>query len=102
MPKGVRIGSILRDEKMWIAGAGDQVEIGDRITILRDGERIGTWDLAEISEQDIVTAMAGKELAEQNGWFMTRQFENEANPDMHARTTAREIVEDREGLEILQ
>jgi cysteine synthase len=35
-----------------------------------------------------------QELAKQNGWFLTRQFENEANPDMHARTTAREIVED--------
>src|SRR6188474_1911107 len=23
------------------------------------------------------------ELAETHGWFMTRQFENEANPDMH-------------------
>jgi len=30
-----------------------------------------------------------KELAEKNGWFMTRQFENEANPDVHSRTTAR-------------
>src|SRR5438874_325829 len=33
------------------------------------------------------------ELAKKNGWFMTRQFENEANADMHSRTTAREIVE---------
>src|SRR5436190_18458095 len=37
------------------------------------------------------------ELAEKNGWFMTRQFENEANPDMHSRTTAREIVNDFAG-----
>jgi cysteine synthase A len=35
-----------------------------------------------------------KELAKTNGWFLTRQFENEANPDMHSRTTAREIVND--------
>jgi cysteine synthase A len=34
------------------------------------------------------------ELAETHGWFYTRQFENEANPDMHSRTTAREIVDD--------
>ncbi|SMF21778.1 cysteine synthase A [Alteromonadaceae bacterium Bs31] len=33
-----------------------------------------------------------KELAEKNGWFLARQFENEANPDMHSRTTAREIM----------
>ena len=37
------------------------------------------------------------ELARKNGWFMTRQFENEANADMHSRTTAREIVNDFKG-----
>jgi cysteine synthase A len=37
------------------------------------------------------------ELAKQHGWFMTRQFENEANPDIHSRTTAREILEDFAG-----
>ena len=34
------------------------------------------------------------ELAATHGWFLTRQFENEANPDMHSRTTAREILAD--------
>ncbi len=38
-----------------------------------------------------------EELAAAHGWFMTRQFENEANPDMHSRTTAREIVDDFAG-----
>ncbi len=37
------------------------------------------------------------ELAKANGWFMTRQFENEANPDFHSRTTAREIIDDFAG-----
>ena len=37
------------------------------------------------------------ELAEAHGWFMTRQFENEANPDFHSRTTAREIIDDFAG-----
>ena len=37
------------------------------------------------------------ELAATHGWFLTRQFENEANADMHSRTTAREIVEDFKG-----
>jgi cysteine synthase A len=36
------------------------------------------------------------ELAEKHGWFLTRQFENEANADMHSRTTAREILDDFE------
>ena len=35
--------------------------------------------------------------ARPHGWFYTRQFENEANPDMHSRTTAREIIEDFAG-----
>src|SRR5262250_3177468 len=34
------------------------------------------------------------ELAKERGWFLTRQFENEANPDYHSRTTAVEILQD--------
>jgi cysteine synthase A len=45
------------------------------------------------------TGMVDKavELAQKHGWFMTRQFENEANADMHSRTTAREIIDDFSG-----
>jgi cysteine synthase A len=38
-----------------------------------------------------------EELAEKHGWFYTRQFENEANADMHSRTTAKEILDDFKG-----
>ena len=40
------------------------------------------------------TGMLAKaaELAEQHGWFLVRQFENEANADAHTRTTAPEIL----------
>jgi cysteine synthase A len=37
------------------------------------------------------------ELAEKHGWFLCRQFENEANADMHSRTTAPEILRDFDG-----
>ena len=37
------------------------------------------------------------ELAQKHGWFLTRQFENEANADMHSRTTAQEILADFKG-----
>ena len=42
------------------------------------------------------TGMLAKavELAETHGWFLCRQFENEANADAHSRTTAREILAD--------
>ena len=33
------------------------------------------------------------ELAAEHGWFLVRQFENEANADAHAKTTAPEILE---------
>jgi len=37
------------------------------------------------------------ELAEAHGWFLCRQFDNEANADIHSRTTAREILDDFAG-----
>ena len=37
------------------------------------------------------------ELAKKNGWFLARQFENEANADYHSATTAQEILRDFEG-----
>ena len=37
------------------------------------------------------------ELAGKHGWFLCRQFENEANADAHARTTAPEILADFAG-----
>ncbi|WIO75042.1 cysteine synthase A [Porticoccaceae bacterium LTM1] len=35
-----------------------------------------------------------EELAEKNGWFLARQFENEANPAYHRNTTGPEILRD--------
>jgi cysteine synthase A len=37
------------------------------------------------------------ELAEKHGWFLCRQFENEANANAHSKTTAPEILADFEG-----
>ena len=45
------------------------------------------------------TGMISKtqELAAKHGWFMPRQFENEANAEMHSRTTAPELLADLKG-----
>jgi cysteine synthase A len=45
------------------------------------------------------TGMLAKavELAETHGWYLARQFENEANADVHTRTTAQEILADFAG-----
>ena len=48
------------------------------------------------------TGMLNKavELAERHGWFLCRQFENEANADVHTRTTTQEILADLAGLRL--
>ena len=46
------------------------------------------------AERGVGMVNKANELAAAHGWFLTHQFENEANADMHSRTTAREIVED--------
>ena len=37
------------------------------------------------------------ELAKKHGWFLARQFENEANPAYHRNTTGPEILSDFAG-----
>ena len=56
--------------------------LGARVVLTPAAEK-GTGMLAKAAE-----------LAETHGWFLCRQFENEANADVHSRTTAREILED--------
>jgi cysteine synthase len=37
------------------------------------------------------------QLAETHGWYLCRQFDNEANADVHSRTTAQELIADFAG-----
>src|SRR5690242_4349804 len=53
--------------------------------------------LTPAAERAVGMVNKAVELAQTHGWFLTRQFENEANADMHSRTTAREILADFEG-----
>lgn len=50
--------------------------------------------LTPASEKGTGMVEKARELAAAHGWFWTRQFENEANADIHSRTTAREILRD--------
>ena len=56
--------------------------------------------LTPAAEKGMGMVSKAAELAEKNGWFMTRQFENEANADMHSRTTAQEILADFDGVKL--
>jgi cysteine synthase A len=48
--------------------------------------------LTPASEKGSGMVAKAEELAAKHGWFLCRQFENEAGPDIHSRTTAREIL----------
>jgi cysteine synthase A len=50
--------------------------------------------LTPAAEKGIGMVAKAMELAETHGWFLSRQFENEANVDVHSRTTAVEILDD--------
>jgi cysteine synthase A len=50
--------------------------------------------LTPASEKGSGMLAKARELAATHGWFLARQFENEAGPDIHSRTTAQEILAD--------
>ncbi|MCA8879278.1 MAG: pyridoxal-phosphate dependent enzyme [Rhodobacteraceae bacterium] len=50
--------------------------------------------LTPASEKGTGMVAKAKELAETHGWFLTRQFDNPANAEVHERTTAAEILAD--------
>ncbi|MCF7980865.1 MAG: cysteine synthase A [Pseudomonadales bacterium] len=50
--------------------------------------------LTPASEKGTGMLTKAMELAETHGYFLCRQFENEANADVHSRTTAQEIIND--------
>ena len=50
--------------------------------------------LTPASEKGTGMTKKAEELAAKHGWFMTNQFDNPANADVHYRTTAQEILED--------
>ncbi len=43
---------------------GQVYEISDRITVLRNGKLVGTFDTASISRVDLISKMIGRSLAE--------------------------------------
>ncbi len=53
--------------------------------------------LTSAAERGTGMVRKAKELAEKHGWFLARQFENEANPAYHRSTTGPEILRDFAG-----
>jgi ABC-type sugar transport system ATPase subunit len=54
---------------IYISHRLDEVhEIGDRVTVLRDGEYIGLWDVGEVNLDFLITQMVGRTLDEKFPW----------------------------------
>ena len=53
--------------------------------------------LTPAAERGTGMVKKAEELAEKHGWFLARQFENEANPEYHRHTTGPEILMDFAG-----
>ena len=53
--------------------------------------------LTPAAERGTGMVKKAQELAAKHGWFLARQFENEANPAYHAQTTGPEILRDFAG-----
>ena len=53
--------------------------------------------LTPAAERGSGMVRVARKLAEKHGWFMTEQFDNEANPTYHRNTTGPEIVRDFAG-----
>ena len=79
LPKRVRVGSICRGEKTWIAGAMDAIEIGDRITLIgrrEDVEKVHESIQKErVAKQGVVIA-GGGETGPRGGLSARRERDN--------------------------
>ncbi len=53
--------------------------------------------LTSAAERGSGMVKTAEDLAEKNGWFLARQFDNPANPEFHRNTTAPEILSDFAG-----
>ena len=87
LPAAVRIGSIYREDSLWIAGADDIIQVGDRITLIGRREDIdevrGLFQHGNIPKQDVVIAGGGE-----TGYHLARTLEGERFRIMVMETSA--------------
>jgi cysteine synthase len=75
----------------YVAVMADSFSIERRKIMRMLGARV---ILTPAAERGTGMVRRAAELAEKHGWFLTRQFDNEANPAYHRQTTGPEIVQD--------
>lgn len=68
----------LKEEGIGVVYISHRLEevkaIGDRVTVLHDGVKVGTWDAKSISPEELIRAMVGREVETQTA-FASRQGE---------------------------
>ncbi len=76
LPKTIRIGSIYRDGRMWIAAAEDVIELNDRITIIGNRQDVdevkGTLQKKQSRRNTVVIAGGGE-----TGYHLARSLQGE-------------------------
>ncbi len=75
----------------FVAVMSDSFSVERRKLMKFLGARVVLWPAAERGSGMVKKT---EELAKKNGWFLARQFENEANPEYHRNTTGPEILRD--------
>ena len=79
LPVGVRLATIQRDNRMWIAGADDQLETGDRVTIFGrhdDMKKVkALFKTSSVAKKRIVIAGGGE-----TGLHLAQTLEREGYP----------------------
>jgi trk system potassium uptake protein TrkA len=74
LPSGVRVGSIVRKRKTWIAGADDVLEEGDRVTVIGRREAIDEvkplFQKSQVKKKNVVIAGGGE-----TGYHLARLLE---------------------------
>jgi cysteine synthase A len=78
----------------FVAVMADSFSIERRKIMRMFGARV---ILTPAAERGTGMVRKAAELAEKNGWFLARQFENPANPAYHRNTTGPEILSDFAG-----
>ena len=78
----------------FVALMSDSFSVERRKLMRILGAKVVLWPAAERATGMVKKA---EEIAQKNGWFLARQFENPANPEYHRNTTGPEILRDFAG-----
>jgi len=76
---------------IYVSHRLDEVfDIADRVTILRDGRRVGAWDTSSLDEEQLVSLMVGGEELKPRG---TRADAREHHPVLKVRSLCGVVVD---------